>query len=256
MDWLLITDIPRERIASNDSRDWSSFVEGVPRGSRSQPPSRSTFVDKDKFNKLTSILNEYYEEHRDKHCPHSRIHGSGCESGLSDGQLLVPPVILKLNNMASTIEWTFKPRRKNGLGTFGDSGTWLYTAWGELLGQVLAYDSIHDVGFYTPMYLIFDHIKKRMGASDIQLPTEEDYPREEGTVKSLPLSTLTTPQKGAVARGSVLSSLLTPPEEPSDRDARPAAHPLACLASEGVCCSHSIDRSLGSSPPVWEPDSQ
>ncbi|KAH0537279.1 hypothetical protein FGG08_005903 [Glutinoglossum americanum] len=237
MDWLLIGSIPRERIGSNDNRDWSSFVEGVPRGSRSQPSSRLAFVSEDKFHSLTSVIHQYYEKHGDRPCPYSRIHGSGCESGLSDGQLLVPPVVVQLNNMSPTTEWTFKPRRNNGLGTFGDSGTWLYTALGELLGQVLGYDPKNDVAFYTPIYLIFDHMKKHIGAEDIQLPTKEDYNQQQ-FVKPSPIlipSTPRTPRKASTMPvHNPLSLLLTPPEDASDRDTGPTPHPLVCLASEGA----------------------
>jgi|SRR5579862_221542 len=225
MDWLLIGHIPRERIGSNDRRDWSSFLEGVPRGSRSQPCSRSTFVSKSKFDKLTSAMKLYYDSNPDKYCPFSRIHGSGCESGLSDGQLLVPPVVIQLNNMAPTIEWTFKPRRKNGLGTFGDSGTWLYTTTGELLGQVLGYDSRNDIAFYTPIHLIFDHIKRHTEAIDLQLPTKEDYGNQQ-FVK--PSSIPMTPRTPSNSMYTAAKSVLTPPEDPLGYGmAGPTMHPLS-----------------------------
>jgi hypothetical protein len=255
MDWLLIGDIPRERIGSSDSRDWSSYLEGVPRGSRSQPSSRSTFVSKSKFDKLTSAIKLYYDKNLDKYCPFSRIHGSGCESGLSDGQLLVPPVVVQLNNMAPTIEWTFKPRRKNGLGTFGDSGTWLYTATGELLGQVLGYDPRNDVAFYTPIHLIFDHIKKLTEATDLQLPTKEDYDNQQ-FVKPSPFSIPMTPRTPSTAH-MMSRSLLTPPEDPPSYGI--TGHimcPLSCPVSEGVC-SHSFEHHpMTPDTPAREPYSQ
>lgn len=179
MDWMLIGHIDPLRQGINFVGDTTSFMEGTRLrvGSLGQVPTE--FMSKDAFKDFM---------HWREHSPDgqmgglSRIHGRGCESGLGDGHLSRAASIFGIGEMEATIEWCFKPR--GTLGIRGDSGAWIFTEHGMLLGQIFAHDDCTGMTYYTPAWALFNHIKRVTGATEIRLPQNRDS-RDSGYGSSL-----------------------------------------------------------------------
>ncbi|KAI9877020.1 MAG: hypothetical protein M1830_005015, partial [Pleopsidium flavum] len=98
----------------------------------------------------------------------------------------------------TTRAWPFYPRARYGLGTRGDSGTWIFTEDGGVLGMITSYNHMAHMTYYTPIYVVFEHIKQVSGATEVRLPTEHDYlahaipvPDDSGDESPLSLLTMT-----------------------------------------------------------------
>ena len=165
MDWMLIEDIAPLRVGINFVGDTRPFMEGAPLlvGTARQVPKE--YMSKDDFEAFMR-LRECSAEGRIGGL--SRIHGRGCESGLGDGHLSRAASIFSIGEMEPTIEWSFRPRGTLGIG--GDSGAWIFTELGTLLGQIFARDTYTGMVYYTPAWALFNHIKRVTGATDIRLP--------------------------------------------------------------------------------------
>ena len=165
MDWMLIEDIEPLRVGINFVGDTTSYMEGAELlvGSPRQVPTK--YMSRDDFKEFMR---------RRKISPDgqmgslSRIHGRGCESGLGDGHLSKAASILCIGEMEPTLEWSFKPRGTLGAG--GDSGAWIFTELGTLLGQLYAQDTWTKVVYYTPAWALFNDIKRVTGATEVRLP--------------------------------------------------------------------------------------
>jgi hypothetical protein len=174
MDWLLIGGTSSTRVGFNSVGDSSDFMEV----SSANPSSPSTdYITDELFDSLIHSCSELATL-----CPGQvggllRIHGRGCESGLKDGYLSSNQVLVVLEDMEASFEWAFTPRDQNGLGISGDSGAWIFleNANHHALGQIWGHNPTTNTTFYTPLYAIFDHIKKTTGALDVQLPSKDDY---------------------------------------------------------------------------------
>ncbi|MCJ1426407.1 hypothetical protein MMC29_004310 [Sticta canariensis] len=165
MDWMLIEDIEPLRVGINFVGDTTSFMEGAELriGSPRQVPTR--YISKDDFKEFMRFRETSLDGQMG--CL-SRVHGRGCESGLGDGHLSRAAGILCIGEMEPTLEWSFKPR--GTLGTGGDSGTWIFTELGTLLGQIYAQDTWTKVVYYTPAWALFNDIKRVTGATEVRLP--------------------------------------------------------------------------------------
>ena len=97
-----------------------------------------------------------------------------------------PAVGVEFDGEDSCYRYSFHPRERPGLGQSGDSGTWIFLENGMLLGlnadelkakniEILKVDVHVHIEYFTPMYKIFDHIKKVTGSTDIKLPEESDH---------------------------------------------------------------------------------
>lgn len=162
---MLIEDIEPLRVGINFVGDTTSFMEGaqVRVGSPRQVPTKN--MSKDDF----KVFMRFRETSPDGQIGGlSRIHGRGCESGLGDGHLSRAASILCIDEMEPTLEWSFKPRGTLGVG--GDSGAWIFTEFGTLLGQIYARDTFINMVYYTPAWALFNHIKRVTGATEVRLP--------------------------------------------------------------------------------------
>lgn len=169
MDWMLIEDIEPLRIGINLVGDTSSFMEGTRRRVGSAGDVPTEFVSKDQFDDFMRLRGRFPDGQVGGL---SRIHGRGCESGLGDGLLSRAASIFGIGEMEATTEWSFKPR--GALGTGGDSGAWIFTELGTLLGQIFARDTFTGMTYYTPAWALFNHIKRVTGATEIRLPRIRD----------------------------------------------------------------------------------
>ncbi|MCJ1464621.1 hypothetical protein MMC07_003234 [Pseudocyphellaria aurata] len=169
VDWMLIDAIERTRVGKNFVGDTASFMEGARMrlGGSQQVPTE--YLSKEVFDDFMRYRKVVPDGQMGSL---SRIHGRGCQSGLSDGHLNRAAGIFCIGEMEPTIEWSFKPRET--LGTRGDSGAWIFTESGKLLGQIFAQDDYTRLTYYTPAWALFNHIKRVTGATDIRLPRNRD----------------------------------------------------------------------------------
>ena len=64
-----------------------------------------------------------------------------------------------------------KRTRNANLGVPGDSGAWIYHPQsGQLCGHVLAYSSKMKQAYIAPMSVIFEDIRRELGAGVVGLP--------------------------------------------------------------------------------------
>ncbi|KAI9746275.1 MAG: hypothetical protein M1835_002466, partial [Candelina submexicana] len=97
------------------------------------------------------------------------IHGIDSERGAGEGRLASHQVGIGLEGTGSlTFEWSFKPRCE--LGMSGDSGTWIFTETGKLLGMIWGFNYLTGMVYYTPIYMVSDHITRVLEAQDMWVP--------------------------------------------------------------------------------------
>ncbi|KAI9880820.1 MAG: hypothetical protein M1830_000256 [Pleopsidium flavum] len=167
MDWLLIGNVTTNRIGANTVGDTSPFMEGREWLRDSTLQAETAVISERDFHDLMSYCSELDPSQIGGL---SRIHGRGCESGLADGHLSRWPVLATVGGMEPSFEWSFAPRYGVGLGVPGDSGAWIFTETGALLGQILGHNQFTQMTYYTPIWALFDHIKGVTGANEVRLP--------------------------------------------------------------------------------------
>ena len=177
MDWLLIDGIPNQRIGRNCSGDVAAFMEGssddVDGSSQTWTPS--LHVDETAFETMMDFTGcEWDEEDPSRYGFMSRVFGRGSESGLADGFLSPNSSIFCDPAYGVYDGWAFSPRHNGGLGYSGDSGTWIYTSGGKLLGQIISYNRERHITYFTPICKAFKHIKHVTGATEVQILTPGD----------------------------------------------------------------------------------
>lgn len=196
MDWLLIGNIAPNRIGANAVGDSSHFMEGRQWLRDGTTEEETAIISQDGFTDLMSYCSELDP---DQIGGLSRIHGRGCESGLADGHLSRWPVLACVGGMKPTFEWSFAPRHPLGLGVPGDSGAWIFTETGALLGQILGYNPSTRMTYYTPIWALFNHIQKVTGANEVRLlPKTVTNTSDSGYESSSMSPEATTPEKQEV----------------------------------------------------------
>jgi len=176
MDWLLIGELRTSRVGCNSISERPGFIEGgetTTNGQSVNEPLPTEYVDEIAFESLMAAVEDsQFFQSKAEYRFHVKGHGS--ESGLKDG-FLNPAVGVEFDGEDSCYRYSFHPRERPGLGQSGDSGTWIFLENGMLLGQIHSYNQVLDLAYFTPMYKIFDHIKKVTGSTDIKLPEESDH---------------------------------------------------------------------------------
>lgn len=178
MDWLLIGDIPANRIGCNTPGDVSAYMEGNHNtyGQSQRCWTPSTYVDGPAFDTLMGFSTREWGKPGSQGGYLSRVFGRGSESGLADGFLSPHSSVFYDPEYGSYDAWAFSPRYQYGLGDSGDSGTWIFTAEGKLLGQIISYNRARHITYYTPICKIFNHIKRVTGATEVELLLPDDVP--------------------------------------------------------------------------------
>lgn len=101
----------------------------------------------------------------------ARLHvqSHGRTSGLQSGRISAAPALVRLHGRQSfSSSWVVEG---GGFGIPGDSGAWIYEAEsGQLCGHVLAWGSQSKTAYMAPMEVLFDDIKKTLGAGTVGLP--------------------------------------------------------------------------------------
>lgn len=177
MDWLLIDGIPNQRIGRNCSGDVSAFMEGCNDDIHgySQTWTPSVYIDETIFEIMMNFTAcDWDEKDPSKYGFMSRVFGRGSESGLADGFLAPNSSIFHDPKYGVYDGWAFSPRYEGGLGYSGDSGTWIYTSGGKLLGQIISYNRERHITYFTPICKAFKHIKDVTGATEVGILTSED----------------------------------------------------------------------------------
>ncbi|KAI5816549.1 hypothetical protein BZA77DRAFT_353784 [Pyronema omphalodes] len=168
MDWAIFDDIPGQRLPQENrvvGRPSNSYAE------ENEPVSTmvcSQFFE-DVFNRSACpdaqpVANVSIPE------PHRRVQGVGAITGHQDGYLATTPGLIKLEEYGKhTLEWSFCPRYKNGLGQAGDSGAWIFDDYGSVIGMILAHSDISELTYFTPIKVLFDDILEVTGATEIRV---------------------------------------------------------------------------------------
>lgn len=248
MDWLLIGDLPVDRIGYNKPGDVTAYMEGNHQASvykgRWTP---SAYVDEAAFNTLMNLSAQEWGRPGSEGGYLSRVFGRGSETGLADGFLCHHPSIFYDETYGPYDAWAFTPRHTYGLGDSGDSGAWIFTSEGKLLGQIISYNRARHITYFTPICKIFDHIKRTTGATDVELLTPEDLaenphvmprsacgllsPEEETTSNSNRCSKSTaTNTEPSIDSFSDRKRFLSPPRTPAS-----SSQPLPFLLNHVLC---------------------
>lgn len=93
----------------------------------------------------------------------------GRTSGLQSGRISPALALVKLHGRTSfSSSWVVEG---GGFGVPGDSGAWIYDpAVGRLCGHVLAWGSQSKTAYMAPMEVLFEDIRRRLGAERVELP--------------------------------------------------------------------------------------
>ncbi|KAI9821065.1 MAG: hypothetical protein M1827_003798 [Pycnora praestabilis] len=169
MDWLLAGNIPPSRLGSNAIGCLLNYKEGF-NFTLDQPCMATTpqHLSELQFRTLIySCLKLQTSFGNRSNGLFSRIHGVGSHTGAGEGRLISSTVPMDFDGRGVSNEWSF--RRRGKLGLNGDSGTWIFTENGKLLGMIWGYNDRTGTTYYTPIYAIFDHIKAVTGAIDLQV---------------------------------------------------------------------------------------
>ena len=97
----------------------------------------------------------------------------GRTSGLQSGRISPALALVKLHGRTSfSSSWVVEG---GGFGIPGDSGAWIYDPQtGRLCGHVLAWGRQSRTAYMAPMDLLFEDIKRRLGADKVELPGSGD----------------------------------------------------------------------------------
>lgn len=97
------------------------------------------------------------------------VHCHGRTSGLQSGRISAALALVKLYGRTSfSSSWVVEG---GGFGVPGDSGAWIYDAInGRLCGHVLAWGKQSQTAYMAPMEVLFDDIRRRLGADRVELP--------------------------------------------------------------------------------------
>ena len=251
MDWLLIGDLPKGRIGCNQAGDVTGYMEGSHQDAISKGCwTPSDIVDESAFNTLMDFTPREWGKPGSKGGYLSRVFGRGSETGLADGFLCPHPSVFYDERYGSYDAWAFTPRHRYGLGDSGDSGTWIFTSEGKLLGQIISYNRAHHITYFKPMCKIFEHIKRITGATDVQLLTPEDIvekpcvtPKRAGGLLS-PNEELSQPKTGSEVTATDLARIVESPTAPK-RFFTPPGTPAASSQSFPFLLNHALGSTAG-----------
>jgi hypothetical protein len=101
--------------------------------------------------------------------PRLPVHCHGRTSGLRSGRISPALALVKLHGRTSfSSSWVVEG---GGFGVPGDSGAWIYDPHaGRLCGHVLAWGSQSRTAYMAPMEVLFEDIRRRLGADRVELP--------------------------------------------------------------------------------------
>ncbi|KAI5799369.1 hypothetical protein FPQ18DRAFT_384752 [Pyronema domesticum] len=168
MDWAIFGDIPYQRLPQ-ENRVAGGLVNTY--AEENEPISTTVcsqffenVINGSACSDVKPVANVSIPE------PHRRVQGVGAMTGLQDGYLATTPGLIKLEEYGKhTLEWSFCPRYKNGLGQAGDSGAWIFDDFGSVVGMILAHSDITELTYFTPIKVVFDDILKVTGATEIRI---------------------------------------------------------------------------------------
>jgi hypothetical protein len=164
VDWALIK-IRDERLAicntvqqqlSKSRRSRRAKCKTTPESSSAQQPSVTT---------LTTVAPS-------STLPRLPVQCHGRTSGLQSGCISPALALVKLHGRTSfSSSWVVEG---GGFGVPGDSGAWIYDPeTGRLCGHVLAWGRQSKTAYMAPMDLLFEDIRRRLGADTVELPGRE-----------------------------------------------------------------------------------
>jgi hypothetical protein len=101
--------------------------------------------------------------------PRLPVHCHGRTSGLQCGHISPALALVKLHGRTSfSSSWVVEG---GGFGIPGDSGAWIYDPLnGSLCGHVLAWGRQSKTAYMAPMEVLFEDIRRRLGADRVELP--------------------------------------------------------------------------------------
>jgi hypothetical protein len=99
------------------------------------------------------------------------VHCRGRSSGFRRGRISQAMSLVKMHGRQS---FSASFCVEGGFGIPGDSGAWVYDpVSGGLCGHVLAWGEKSKTAYIAPMEVLFDDIKHRLGADEVELPVPE-----------------------------------------------------------------------------------
>ncbi|EXJ64217.1 hypothetical protein A1O7_00553 [Cladophialophora yegresii CBS 114405] len=100
-----------------------------------------------------------------------RVHCRGRSSGFRRGRISQAMSLVKMHGRQS---FSTSFCVEGGFGIPGDSGAWVYEPLsGGLCGHVLAWGEKSKTAYIAPMEVLFEDIKNRLGAEEVELPVPE-----------------------------------------------------------------------------------
>lgn len=101
--------------------------------------------------------------------PRLPVYCHGRTSGIQSGRISPALALVKLHGRTSfSSSWVVEG---GGFGIPGDSGAWIYDPQtGRLCGHVLAWGRQSRTAYMAPMDLLFEDIRRRLGADRVELP--------------------------------------------------------------------------------------
>lgn len=164
VDWALIK-IRDERLAIGNT-----IHQHLTKSKRSRKPKgtmgpSASSAKQESVRHLTSIAPASTLPRLDVHC-HGRT------SGLQSGRISPALALVKLHGRTSfSSSWVVEG---GGFGIPGDSGAWIYDPeTGRLCGHVLAWGRQSRTAYMAPMEILFEDIRRRLGADTVELPGSE-----------------------------------------------------------------------------------
>lgn len=104
--------------------------------------------------------------------PRLAVYCQGRTSGLQSGRISPALALVKLHGRTSfSSSWVVEG---GGFGVPGDSGAWIYDPLtGRVCGHVLAWGRQSRTAYMAPMEILFEDIRRRLGADQVELPGSE-----------------------------------------------------------------------------------
>jgi hypothetical protein len=164
VDWALIK-IRDERLAIGNTIQQQLNKSKRRRRAKGKPALASSSAEEPPAAQLTAVAPSSSLASLAVQC-HGRT------SGLQSGRISPALALVKLHGRTSfSSSWVVEG---GGFGVPGDSGAWIYDPKaGRLCGHVLAWGRQSRTAYMAPMDLLFEDIRRRLGADTVELPGGE-----------------------------------------------------------------------------------
>ncbi|TGZ78851.1 hypothetical protein EX30DRAFT_128624 [Ascodesmis nigricans] len=170
MDWALISSIPASRYTA------SNLLPSFPISNLAFNPTQTpltTISPPSYFSAISNLSPHLAATHNTPPESITRIHGCGAISGPQTGFLSGVKSLVQLGRHSKpSLEWSFAPY--HSLGQRGDSGAWIFSDFGEVVGMIIGRNEATGLTYFTPMHVVLRDIQNRTGAREIRIARWEN----------------------------------------------------------------------------------